>query len=617
MKTIWDIQRYLNRPHVAATFVIGSDAGWQPDEGKPTRILFAADSTLETFSGVENLVETLVPIIQARRPELVERGRAMLARICPTLFPGHEPDPFLHAEAITGAVIRRISRETVYLAGLIDEAARFLCQAFRLVPGPVQVVCRQADWLDRPSARVLYRALHLLEADDHIELVLLFANDPEEGGLALLVFGDRFRQARRLLYRRLREDWKPRTLRGQSFPSIEGAFPDARALPASCDAEGWHQALARALVYQNYDQLYMTAAVALEQLEAGDARAHVWRLVAIADVNMGEVNSALEAVAQAQEEAVTPTLKALLEYARGLLLTKRAYALDAARASYERGLAHLASENPQRAEVRVERAWIDNGLALLDALLARREPAQRAALLERALRRELEAFSLVADAPGSPAAYLRNNLLANIAFLLEIDGGRFEDAITFWQQAFAPFLTDPAFEKLYRYRLGVLLGKAGRWTEAVVSLERASELASGEGDLFLAEPITYALAFTLLANNQPARAAEAFAEGGRLAVELRDWPAFFRQALGVACSLARLGRPEEAAVWHQRAAQVAPTFGLSPALMPTTAGPLVKPPPKLPAYVPAIDLEATPAVSLNDVLTGRGPGLPTATPGAA
>ncbi|WP_017615439.1 tetratricopeptide repeat protein [Nocardiopsis salina] len=564
-------------------------------------------SELPSFDVAVRLSRTLLESLPAHT-ELTDQDREGLRFLDPGLLgeSGARPSA-LDAHAVTYAIVRRISRESLQSAIKIDLVAMFLAKALRAFAGDraVTIVVPKFDLVDRPSLRVLNRLLWLADRNDRFRVVGLCSGDPlapsaeigSEPGTA-----NRLTRSRQRLFERLRLEWKPKVIgltpAGLILPVAGGAaLPDGDARRMDTVAE--------ALVEHNYDRAYMLAEIALRDARPGDTKADLLRLVGLCDANIGEVDSGVESLQAALREAHRPELRAHLHYLAGLLITKRRYDLDAADEQYRFGLAELEASEDET-DARFERAWLLNGRALVASLRARRlAPEEREERLHEVMRQEVAAFQLATRGSDPRHVYLRHNLLANTAFVLEMLG-QFDEAIRFWHRAFGQFLGKSghagAFEPIYRYRVGVLEWKAGR-QEALPSLREALHLATLRHDRFQAERIRYAVGYVCLDLGLIEEAVGHLRAGLSQAWELRDPLACIQHATALCTAAQRSGKTRlDRAVrrWlrltgHHALAEV--DGELEPAPAP--------PAPKLPAYIPGIDLEPTPNINLNVYLVGN------------
>lgn len=594
------------------------------------------DEVFLTYHGVRDLLVQWLPVIRTEAPGLEEEFAGPLAHVCPDLVgiaPGQSAAPAPDADSVTFAVVRRISRESLYNSHLVDALARFLLEAHRRCPslrGPLWVVLRGCEGLDRPSLRVFYRTYRLALAEDGLRWLVFHAplGELPEDLSDLHRLHRKLLQARAALLDRLRREVQAQLY---LWPVQEGLYQspvDPRYWTTSVPALSLEELigdLATNLVEQNYERAYVRAVQALARVDGSERESEILRLVALVDANLGQYAEADATLRRAVELTRRPTFAAHLHYLMGLLQTKRFYDLDRAEACYHAGHEALKGADNNDPQVRLERAWLINGQALVRVLRARRLPREaRTAELEDVIRMELDAFDLVRGMPGASESYLRFNLLANIAFVLEIMS-RYPEAVNFWQRAFGQFLRlrgGKHFEKTFLFRLGLLQLKSGDADAAVSSLERALQLAREHDDRFSAERIAGGLAYALLRRDGPEIAYERYAEAAGIAFEIRDWLAFCEHLVAMLHCAARAGWTGRFRALVELARQVPDRNVLKERLeklaenidhdddpgRPLTALleehglHLPHPPPKLPAYVPLIDLEPTPDQDLNRLL---------------
>jgi tetratricopeptide (TPR) repeat protein len=570
-----------------------------------------------SFGGIAALIETLEPALTQARPDLLSHLRDLVA-----LDQKHSGEPggkgdvsSRVAQSIVFAITRRISRESHHSAAQIDGIAKsLLTMARTCFRQPLSLVVEDVQNWDRPSLRCLSRAVQLSGPDDRmlfITLGALPAGDPEE----LAPDADlktRVAWARKKFLSSL-----------QNSGSCEIAYlgPSARALPdwrlPESPASGVDLLVevGLALSYQNYERVYLLCDAFLRHGDDHQGVAESHRLAGVAHAQLQDYAAAAAAFSRARELSTRPEFQAHLEYLLGLLATKRQYDLKRALGHYDQGLAILDAHATGSDQEKVERAWLWNGRALVLSLQAKGSPTEAAGLNGEGLALELKAFQLVRELKGPAASYLRHNLLANITFLLEIRK-EYAEAVTFWHRAFERYLaTDhPGFLVAYDARLGLLLSKAGKPAEAAETLERARATCRRLGDPFYEERVCLALGFVYFTAGRYEDALTTFADGARLAAEIRQ-PIWYREEMAALLHcLARLNDPAtfQAAVQllqeQDRAAPDLPPLGAilaggDPAASLAEAGiSMPFPSPKMPAYLPNIDLEGTPARDLNRYL---------------
>lgn len=501
-------------------------------------------------------------------------------------------------DAVVLAVMRRISRESVYTARIIDRGAQLLNRALAsrtTMNGVRRVWVPDVDRLDRPTLKVLTRAALLLEPHSPFAWCWQSTTDPRERTSST---GDLYVNSRSELLH---------LLAGVVAPHFEVCGSGSTLMRPEAKETSLRE-LAEALVLQNYDAVF---AGAEELVAGGDAveAAEALRLEGIAAVNVGRHCEADERFAKAESLVPNAARKAHLAYLRGLTAAKRRYRLDEARGHYQRGLAWLDGAAADGQDLALERAWLLNGLAFDRAIRTRLETG--AGHLEAAFSFVQEAFDLVRLGTDSSRAYLRFNLIANSALLLEMSG-RPEQAAEVFRHAFGVDLEENAarqrrFGATLGYRIGLLLRSAGRPAEAFPLLERAAMSEAVAGSWPTEERALRAVAAVALELNWIEEAETACSRGLELARSGRSAEGAIRHTLGLASCLVRRGQSSRAAELFE---ELRDDEGLPldvrqvPSLASEWRRLLPSPPsPKLPPYLPEIDLEEIPRIDMNRFLT--------------
>ncbi len=466
------------------------------------------------------------------------------------------------------AVLRRISRESVYTAGVVDDAARAMSVA--LASSSVdQVQLGPIEELDRPSLKVLIRAALL--ASEGPEIVWRFRRSVSVDARDECPRAGLMHVARAML------DPVESTTPGTDVSSHHGGA-GGRISTAE---------LARLLVMQDYERCLSS--------EVDGSQATALRLRAIACVNLGWHGKALAYLDEALACSGSPAEGAHLWYLRGLVEAKRRYNLAASDACHRRGL----DEASRDVDAVLERAWLFNGLALNSVIRWRRGEDRRG--WQRGFDLASRAFALVKAGTEASHAYLRFNLLANVAFLMEMRG-RFDQAIgilegVFEEQDGTGEVHRARLGQTIGYRIGMLQLRAGAVSTALGTLARALDPPGLPAQpWFMRERVLRAVGAAHANAGDWAAARDTFEEGMQL-------------------SLA--GRSARGAQWHGAALAVAleSAYGLPHAeafrarmrdeegLHIEDGASHAPPSPKLPAYIPEIDLEEIPKADLNRVLS--------------
>jgi tetratricopeptide (TPR) repeat protein len=557
-----------------------------------------------SYTGLRTLLSGIVASIGGRRPSLVDDFQRSLRFV--GAVEGADSDRRWGVSASTlFAITRRISRESHEVGVEIDAIARFVLGARReLSLPPTCWVIDDLDRWDSPSIRCLHRILTLAGPEDRVHV--LAGTGARAGSTAdpLTPADVRLGLMERVC--------------GSDIATLVDAGGGPFTLAVHVPGEASSADVDEALGHQNLERVTALCAVLLAQAKDPAAKALAHRLRATAAAQLEAFDAAdaeIEAGLAAARSAID---RAHLHYLHGLLATKRRGDLPQAALSYEHGLEALRDVAPDDPAGQLEHGWLLNGQGLVLALEAKQATTagERRQLNEESLRRELEAYALVKDLDGASAAYLRHNLLANIAFLFEI-AGRFDAAIEAWRRAFERFLsTSPTFDVTFKHRLGLLLAKASQWESARAELEQARATAETVGDRFAAERLDLALGWALAQAGSSADAVQAFARGRALACALRDPDAYREQVHGQLWCLAASGRVDELralieidtglsgldaelrAVRQQwEAADPSAALDAAGVRLPT-------PSPKMPSYLPRVDLQGGSHRDLNRHLVG-------------
>lgn len=566
----------------------------------------------ESFTSLKSILEQLKPLARPDHLNDIRKVEGYLREACPDAGAGGvQTHGQLLADSVAFAIMRRISRESFYTARVIEVGAKTINAVLSGVAGCQKVHVNHLDQLDRPTLKVLARAMLLLKPSDGFAWVWHSTSDPLQ--TAQFETEDIYLSSRRQLLRQLVGILSPTLV---MKPGVAPLIPlgTGPGKPTTFD-------IAAALVVQNYDACFLWCDSLLGGTDSEVAEAH--RLRALAAVNVNNYDAALHSLHLAEQLSASGVRRAHLSYLQGLIETKRRYDLSSATSHYTRGLNLLDGGHESESEdAPLERAWLMNGLALNEAVLWRRcldkqDHYRKAFALER------DAFDLVREGDSPARTYLRFNLLANSAFLLEMSGN-YELAIRTLLNAF-DFGLDESLgrKKVWRstlgYRVGVLHHKAGANHEALGLLRDAAESDSSPESWPTHERVLRALGAVEFHEGHYSRAADTFAWGLRLCVAGRSAQGTAEHARNLIVSLLRSGQKHRACgVYEELLSEEgletipAEAFAQSGSLDELQPSPLS---PKLPAYFPELDLEGIPSIDLNLFLgkpgaSGNGQGSP-------
>ncbi|NER50630.1 MAG: tetratricopeptide repeat protein [Symploca sp. SIO1A3] len=505
------------------------------------------------------------------------------------------------------AALRRVSRESIDTALIIDKVTREINEVLRVIAGGRTIVVPAADRLDRSTLKILARSMLLLQESDPLTWEWRLKSVPEEFSRVDNT------HAPQGLWTATRTNFMTK-LQALLDPQIQtigsGSVDyDHEQMKSS------HHSLAdisAALVLQNYDSCFLWASQHPDiETVSGDS-VDLWRAVAIAAVNTGHYRSALEFLERAYLEAPTATLRAHTSYLQGLIVAKRVYSIEESNKLYERGIRELESiTHDDPGDPELEEAWILNGFALNNLLSVRLKGHDVAIVSKKTFSLLQQAFDLVREGGSPGRVYLRFNLLRNMSHFLEIQQ-HYDFALKTWQETFKDLIEEVSGHEhvgraTINYRLGYLHYKANRFSEAARFLNTALESIKVVGCDFRTLHILRAIGTVALARKQFDEASEAFTRGIKLGLKHRILldSRYHLQSLALthvsagckakAYEVLDWMRAEEPEIFEDKEVEQKTTLGLWK---------LPKLNSSLPNSVPEIDLEDTPFLPVGKVLTG-------------
>jgi len=553
----------------------------------------------DNFASLRAILSQLRNYAQPEHRAALTKIDDYLHEVSPEGKADHDPTHGgLLTDSVAFAIMRRISRESVYTARVIDLSARMMNAILSQIPSCKQVHVDHIDRLDRPTLKVLARAMLLLQPEHKFSWVWHSESDPTASGPD----GDNdiFLASRNKLLRQLVSILSPMLEHhGNGQPLTR---PEAEPRKVST------YDVSAALVMQNYDACFLWCD-RLVRSNIDTEVAEGLRLMGLAAVNVGKVEEALHALRLAEEMATTPGRRAHLCYLQGLIEAKRSYDLSSSADHYERGLVTLEEDGPEVEDLPLERAWLYNGIALNEALLWRRNPVATEHYA-RAFGLVRDAFGLVRDGGHAARIYLRFNLLANSAFLMEMQGN-YDLAIDIFSKTFDFGLDRSLTEKrdgssALNYRIGTLHYRARRLDEASRLLQDAAQQDTATENWATQERILRALGTIALDRGAFAEAATVFNSGLEICRNSRSAEGTREHGRGLITAFLLDGKA-------QRARDVYETLSTEEGLTVIPAGKLTPdhldkdvrpspPSPKLPAYIPEVDLEDIPITDINRFL---------------
>lgn len=521
---------------------------WRPQQvrrGDPITLNIDLARDLSPYSAVMALIGgTIAQDVRFRdkaKRELMKLDKVLQREASDYGFGSSSTD----GSSVAFAVLRRVSRESIYTARYIDSCASLISIFLRDLAERNPVMLRGFGGVDRLSLKTLIRAVAKLPAQvrQHVTIV-------EEAG----------------------EVKTPESLSRQAIASrlsnallgrdINLGLDRWDALSGSDAVE-----IAQNIVLQNFDR----------RIDNHGNDPEVFRLQAIAEVNTGRYEAALNLLERAKGLSSKATYTAHLDYLSGLVATKRHYDLKTSGAYFDRGIERLSGHSNAPGAA-LEHAWLLNGKALNAALDYRKNGGSEK--WETARELAFAAFGLIDEAPGRAYDYLRFNLLANIALLFEMKG-EFEVALEIFEQTFGASqsedLKDESVGAHFCYRVALLKAKLDQCDDADHWLQAAYDKTLEFECPFSQERVTRAE--LILAEHR-------------------------RQLTGRAPDQDEIltrGRDLAERNFSADGIEFYDTFGERAAAGPGALFRLVSP--KMPAYIPEVDFEDLPKVDLNRQLS--------------
>lgn len=584
------------------------------------------DLNFYRFHSLEKLCYSLLKSIsKEKRLLIVRKYEKHIGSILPGLFGKKRARNSSVGESIVSAVVRRISRESHHYALFIDKAARFMIELVNELSNSkylqLYIVLNDFNNWDRPSLRIVNRFNVLNESYPVTWIALdneikhnLFANNPTFYKRLQFIRKQFLSQFLRIQPRVTKDLYNP-----QGQVNAVRKYPIKKLSLEKKFLRDSMRNAAEELAFQNYERVYVILEPLFGNLIDKELQAQVYRLIALTDASRGDYNLAYELLSKAYKASKLETYKAHIKYLQGLIQTKRYYDLKAAGQDYEIGMSRLEKVTHRNHQFLLEKAWLLNGQALVHSLIAKNLSKKTASReLEKALSLEIQAFNMAKGKRGSDFAYLRYNLLANITFLLEITK-QYDKAIKFWTKAFEQYLIskDSSFEIAYYTRLGLLEFKEGLVKNSIEKLKKALESSVSIRDPFYEEKVLYSIAFIQLQEKQFSESLFYFKKGLMITKDLREMSSFYMHLRGVLWNAAYLKNNK--LFWdtaglglnfivdeHNKTLLNSLKKNIKNKnlinLLKNNHMELPLPSPKLPSYIPSIDLEGIPSQDINRYL---------------
>lgn len=533
-------------------------------EGSPTgELLLPLVPSIDSFGSMKDLWSSFPTEFRSTEKDTLDRFDAYVQA---------SQNPAGHGSAGPSlALRRRISRESGPATRAIELGATLVLEGLRR--GNHRTIhVPFVDEIDGLSLRLFVRAVVLMTEDHDLVFVFHSTADPRSSA------------THRTMSVNARQSVLANAVHAGRF---EVEVRSVGELPARQPVDPSIDQAAVDLVAHNYEGALLRTESAVGRDAVDGAR-----IAALAAVNLGDFDAAEAALNRAMGMTRDGGVGAHLYCLLALIAAKRTGDLAASEEYINLGLEALDSM-PTDADPDVERAWLLNARALNRALVFRDTRDDHR--FREAHELEVEASRLVSKGASPERTYLRFNLLANLAFLWEGRGEPMNAAKVF-EKAFAERAgVDGVSAATLGYRLAVLYAKAGDLTGADEVLQGLDDDLPVE-EWFAVDHLLRARARIALQADQFELAESLASRGMEIGFAARSADAVRNHGPVLAEVLRRTGRDAAAAAVESRMVKVG--------IEPTGSITISTLRPKLPAYIPEIDLEDVPSSDTNRRLAG-------------
>ncbi|WP_263707046.1 tetratricopeptide repeat protein [Shouchella tritolerans] len=280
-----------------------------------------------------------------------------------------------------------------------------------------------------------------------------------------------------------------------------------------------------ALLEQNYELAYI---ISFKELRLNKALrfAHTslyHRYLGVVAANLGYYDQAIMHFNDAIKSSSNSVEYYRNIYIKSICYIKRKDDPNFAIKNLEKALTEIKNSE-ERSNLKFEEGWITNGLCLGETIQALKLPnIEKEKEIEKVFKKKMEVYKIISKEVEYKYIYLKYNILANMAFLLEINKD-YKNAIRFWERAFSPMLNSKSIdaEKTLSYRLGIIHIKIGDFEAAQNYLKRSLELSRIEKNSFDSIIILYGLAYNSLSKNNFSLSEKYIQEGLELSKKIGD-----------------------------------------------------------------------------------------------
>lgn len=374
------------------------------------------------------------------------------------------------------AISLRLSRHHMKRANFIEKIARVIAEV--IYETNLKIIIQNFEYADRPSIMVINRTIQILNIKYNISN-------------SLTIEMSDFKSENKLLFKMRDNLFNNLYTKNTAFRKAVTTSTEKEELLFDLDYNS--SSLDMALLEQNYELAYL---ILISDHEKGSQSLNdqmFYRWIGVICANLSFYEEAHDLLFKAIQYSEGIIDKARNTYIFTLHLTKRMNKPEESIKLIKEMLVELETFKDKNSDDFLhEKAWLKNGLSLAQTLNSKSIEEDAIGIIKN----EMESYETISNSNNFKFVYLKYNLLANIAFLLEILK-EYNQAEQFWERAFGKLFLDEKNNldgvKSLSYRLGVLNIKMNNLEKAKEKLMKAKKLSKLDNNDFHVLNINYAL----------------------------------------------------------------------------------------------------------------------------
>ncbi|MEF2293794.1 tetratricopeptide repeat protein [Virgibacillus dokdonensis] len=465
-------------------------------------LFIESNSTIQSYYTANRLYESLNSITTDAIFSEIHKEYAIDTSSVFGYFDNEKKNPEYNGNLATlelQAIMLRLSRHHIKRAKIIENVSNFFADLilYNYQNGLKKIVFMRAEFIDRPSLMIINRTISILRRNN-IEINISFdfqRNVFINSEIELI-------NSRAQVFNKL-----DRIIKIKDYSNIVGRELTIDDFNLRDDFYNTN-VLNAAIIEQNFELAFLILQYNLHSNKDYKIMSDqmTYRNLGVIEVNLGNFEKAIIYFDKAINNSDSVIEYSRNSYIKALCLIKRLKKVEKGLKVIDQAILKLYNADIEKdIKYKHEMAWLINGQCLGRTILASRmNQKDKESVLFEIIGKEMEAYRLISHEKSFHLIYLKFNLLANIAFLLEILGN-YTKAIDFWEKSFAPILaSDDQYregEKALTYRLGILYLNLGDLGKSEVLLKRALALAKSEDNPFHINVIFYAIGYLKILNN--------------------------------------------------------------------------------------------------------------------